>query len=107
MNQLEPRTATWDMKVPALRITGWDKVGVLVNMLIALALGFFHVVGTGHGITVVPKEHFTYSLTFISVEEVIKRHNSQSLGEALLQRDVLFENLERQLLADGYIGKRK
>lgn len=40
--------------------------------------GFFHIVGYDGGVTVIPKASFTFSDTFITVDQVMDRHNNQN-----------------------------
>lgn len=75
-------------------------------MLFGAALGFFHVVETGAGFTVVPKANFTFVDTFISVGDVIRRYNNRSFAEAL-RGDPQLDNLVRNLEKQGYISSSK
>lgn len=75
-------------------------------MLLGTALGFFHVVETGAGVTVVPKAHFTFVDTFTSVDDVIQRYNNRSFAEAL-RGDTQLDNLVRNLEKQGYISSSK
>lgn len=79
---------------------------VVFVMLLGAALGFFHVVETGAGFTVVPKANFTFMDTFISVGDVIRRYNSRSFPEAL-RGDPQLDNLVRNLEKQGYISSSK
>ena len=54
----------------------------------------------------IPKAHFTYTLTFVSVEQALERYNNRTIADAFT-RDELFDNLMRQLESRGYISMRK
>lgn len=75
-------------------------------MLLGAAFGFFHVVETGAGFTVVPKASFTFVDTFISVGDVIRRYNNRSFAEAL-RGDSQLDNLVRGLEKQGFISSSK
>jgi len=79
-------------------------VGICLLLIIGLA-GAFHIVSTGSSltdVTLIPKAHFTFASTFVSTDDVIKRYNGRSFGDAFA-RDELFDNLVRQLEQRGYI----
>ncbi len=59
-----------------------------------LFLGFFHIVTDNFAI--IPKDHFTYSMTFVNVDDIVKQYNNQSLSERL-KSDALFDHLVKQL----------
>lgn len=82
-------------------------IGIVFVLGLAL-LGFFHIVGTNESpyIDVVPKEHFTYSLSFVSVDGVVRSCNQRSIA-AGLHGDPLFDHLVQALEKDGYISSRK
>jgi TonB family protein len=59
-----------------------------------LFLGFFHIITDYFAI--IPKEHFTYSMTFIKVSDIIAQYNNQSFTERM-KVDALFDHLVKQL----------
>lgn len=75
-------------------------------MLLGAAFGFFHIVGTGAGFTVVPKASFTFVDTFTSVGDVIRRYNNRSFAEAL-RGDPQLDNLVRGLEKQDFISSSK
>ena len=82
--------------------------GSMLVVALVLSLGFFHIVRLNDTpfFDVVPKEHFTYSLSIVSLDYVIQCYNQRPIavglhGEPLL--DNLVEGLERH----GYISKKK
>jgi len=83
--------------------TARNVTGAVILLLLIGGLGSIHIVKTDSGYTFVPKEHFTFSMTFTSVDEVVTRWNSQTNGD----RDALVDNLDRQLEKRGYITSRK
>src|ERR1039457_3938126 len=69
---LEPTTESYIEEAAASRVSVARQIaGGIVLVLIIGGLGLFHVVRTESGATFVPKEHFTYSMTFTSVPEVL------------------------------------
>jgi hypothetical protein len=68
---------------------------VLLIVIVAVVafIGFFHVVQSSDGIALIPKEHFSFSLSFTSVDEVLSRHNSAGP----FSRDPLLEHLVDEL----------
>jgi len=76
----------------------WIALGVLAAALLAF-VGFFHVVQSSDGIILVPKEHFSFSMTFTSVEDVLSRHN----GAGPFSRDPLLGHLVDELDHRGKI----
>ena len=75
-------------------------------MLLGAAFGFFHIVRTGAGFTVVPKASFTFVDTFTSVGDVIRRYNNRSFAEAL-RGDPQLDNLVRGLEKQDLISSSK
>jgi hypothetical protein len=54
--------------------------------------------------SIFPKAHFTFSYTFVNVDEVLRRYNSQSFGERIRGEEV-FNHLMGKLSEEGIIGK--
>ena len=81
-------------------------VACIILLLFLLSFGFFHIVRTGSGITIVPKAHFTFSSTVISLDDIIDRYNNRSFHDAF-SRDDIYDNLDRELERRGYITTRK
>ena len=82
-------------------------IGVIAIIFGIIFLGFFHIL-PGH-FTIFPKAHFTYSYTFVSVDDVIKKYNNRNIGERL-RGDELFDHLIGKLKDKGLIyntGERK
>ncbi len=78
---------------------------LLVFFLIATAIfcGFFHIVPGAPGFPpVVPKAHFTYSKTVITVEDYIREWNNRTLGQAV-RGDPLLENLGKHMRKRGWV----
>jgi len=69
-------------------------------LLVIVALGFVHIIFNNKLIVgVVPKQGFTYAMTFVSVDDVINRYNNRTLGSAMRGDpvlDYLVEELERK-----------
>jgi hypothetical protein len=78
----------------------------IVLLLLVGGLGLVHVVQTDTGLTLVSKEHFTFSMSFTSVEEVLERWNNRSFGDAI-RGDKLLDHLVRELENHGHISSRK
>jgi len=74
--------------------------GVILLIIIGV-LGLFHIVSTHTGVTLIPKEHFTFSLTITSVDQVIDLWNKRTLGDAM-PSDPLLEHLVHELEQRGY-----
>jgi len=51
--------------------------------LIAGFLLFFHTVSYSGGFTIVPKEHATFSESFVTLDDLISQYNNRSFGEKL------------------------
>lgn len=81
------------------------KILSILALLITVFLGFFHVVSADRSFTVIPKAAFTFADTFTSVDEVLVRHNGQSLAEKL-RGDPQLDNLVRGLQSQKYIVVR-
>lgn len=73
-------------------------LGMIVVGLLAL-LGFFHIVQSADGVMFVAKEHFSYAMTFTSIEDILRRNNSSFHTDPLLQH--LVQELEQR----GKIGR--
>ena len=78
----------------------------LILLVLVCCLGFFHIVTTGDGVSIIPKAGFTFSDTFISVDDVIQRYNKRTLGDAF-HSDPQFDHLVRQLENRELISKHK
>jgi len=73
---------------------------LIIIGIIVISLGFFHIV-PGH-LAIFPKSRFSYSLTFVSAEEIVKKYNNRNLGERL-RGDDLFDHLVDKLKERGII----
>jgi hypothetical protein len=82
------------------------KILGIFAVLLGAAFGFFHIVETGAGFTVVPKTSFTFVDTFISVGDVVGRYNNRNFAEAL-RGDPQLDNLVRGLEKQGFISLPK
>lgn len=78
------------------------KLASLLVLLVTTFLGFFHIVGTGGSVAIVPKAAFTFANTFTTVTEVIDRYNKQTFAESL-RGDPQLDNIVRALKAQGHI----
>jgi len=80
------------------------KAFAIFLILIIISLGFFHIVPFNGKelITFFPKSHFSYSYTFVDVDEVVNRYNNQNLGERMRGNE-LFDNLVSRLKEKGII----
>ncbi len=67
---------------------------IFIFVCVLLFLGFFHVVTDNFAI--IPKEHFTFSMTLVKVSDIIDQYNNQSLADRM-KTDVLFDHLVKQL----------
>ena len=79
------------------------KIFVLVFLAIAGFFGFTHFVQVNDSFTIIPKLSFTFSDTFITLDEVITRHNNQSVTERL-RGDPQLDNLVRVLQTEKFIS---
>lgn len=79
------------------------KVLGVFTILVGAALGFFSIVETSSGFTIVPKASFTFVDTFISVDDVIRRYNNKNFSE-VLRGDPQLDNIVRNLENRGYIS---
>lgn len=79
---------------------------LIIFLLVAAFFGFFHIIPDAPDIPVVPKAHFTYSMTIISIEDFLSRWNNRTLGEAV-RGDELLENLNRQMLERGWVVRSR
>ncbi|MDD2708105.1 MAG: DUF4339 domain-containing protein [Verrucomicrobiae bacterium] len=75
----------------------WIVLGVGA-VAVAFLMGFFHVVILNDLplVSVIPKKQFTYSLSLVTVREVIERYNNRSLSDAV-EGDPVLDNLVREL----------
>jgi len=74
------------------------KAFLVIVILLAIFLGFFHIVPSH--VKIFPKAHFTYSYTFIDVDEIVNRYNSRTLGERMRGEEV-FDHLVDKLMEKG------
>ena len=76
-------------------------------MLVLIScLGFFHIVNTGEGVSIIPKASFTFSDTMVSVNEIIERYNKRTLRDAF-HGDPQFDHLVRELERRELISSHK
>jgi hypothetical protein len=61
---------------------GWVVIIAVVGGFVFFLVSF-HVVSSSNGLTVVPKEHFSFADTFVSVETLIHQYNERSFGQRL------------------------
>jgi hypothetical protein len=59
---------------------GWVVVAIAVGGFLFFLMSF-HLVSSSNDLTVIPKEHFSFADTFISVDTLIQQYNARSLGE--------------------------
>lgn len=78
---------------------------IIFLMAMIGGLGFIHIVYTGSGYTIVAKEHFSFSMTFISTEEIINRWNNRGFSE-VIRGEPLLDHLVMELKQEGYLSKR-
>ena len=76
---------------------GRNIAGGIFLFLFIGALGLLHIVKTDSAYTLVPKEHFTFSMTVTSVDEVIERWNKRTLGDSI-RGDTLLTHLVREFV---------
>lgn len=86
--------------------TARNITGAVILFTIFGALGMLHIVQTDSTPTFIPKEHFTFSMTFTSVDEVVTRWNNRSIAEAA-RSDPFLENLGHELEKRGYLSMKK
>jgi hypothetical protein len=55
---------------------------VLIAGLLLFLLGFHIVIYSG-GVTLIPKEHLSFSETIVDVDDIIRQYNTRDLGERL------------------------
>jgi hypothetical protein len=76
---------------------------IIIILLSAIFLGCFHIVPDAPtGLPIIPKAHFTYSLTIISIKDFLEIWNNRTLSDAI-KGDPLLDNLERYLIERGWI----
>ncbi len=68
----------------------------ILNILIVGFFGFTHFIGTNDSFIIIPKLSFTYSDTFITIDEIITRYNQQSIVEKI-RGDPRLDNIIRVL----------
>ena len=81
------QTSTSTIPNPLSFSWGTPKEAIIVAaslLTIVIILGFLHIVRGADGMprAVVAKEHFTYSMTFVSLDDLISRYNDRSIAEA-------------------------
>lgn len=81
------------------------RAGIIMLVLIS-CLGFFHIVNTGEGVSIIPKASFTFSDTMVSVNEIIERYNKRTLRDAF-HGDPQFDHLVRELERRELISSHK
>lgn len=74
------------------------KAILIIIVFFIIFLGFFHIVPAHFKIF--PKAHFTYSYTFVDVEEVVSKYNNRSLGERMRGEEI-FDHLVDKLMEKG------
>ena len=74
----------------------------IVSVLLGTVLGLFHFVYKDPGLSIVPKASFSYSDTFVSLEDVLHRYNNRSPAEAF-RGDPSLDNLMRHLQERGVV----
>jgi rRNA maturation protein Nop10 len=74
-------------------------------LIVAILLGFFHIVSS-ETVTIIPKEHFTYSMTFISLDNVLTRYNERSIGSSM-RGNALLDHLVEELGQRHLVSERK
>lgn len=77
------------------------KAIIIFLVLIVIGLGFFHIVPS-IPFAIIPKANFTYSYTFVNVDEIVRKYNNRSLGERMRGNE-LFDNLVDKLRDKGMI----
>jgi len=93
-------------KIPFIfKPIGFTAVFIFLIILV-ITLGFFHIVPPNSKdlITIFPKAHFSYSYTFVDIDEVVDKYNNRNLGQ-MLRGDEVFDNLHDRLLEKGIIVK--
>ena len=105
------QASTSTIRTPQSFSWGTPKQAIIVAasvFTIVIILGFLHIVRHADGAlrAVVAKEHFTYSMTFVCLEDLITRSNNRGIAEA--QRgDPLFDHLIAQLEQKKVISTHK
>jgi hypothetical protein len=103
----EQQVAQSQQSAPAKpNYTARNITATVILLILIGGFGLLHIVQTENGLTFVPKEHFTFSMTFTSVSQVVDRWNSRTIGDAM-HGDTLFDHLVRQLEQRGYINSQK
>ena len=57
--------------------------GIVAGVLILLFLLGFHIVIYSGGVTLIPKEHLSFSETIVHVEDIIRQYNNRDFGQVL------------------------
>lgn len=78
-------------------------VSTAIIISIICFLGMFHIVSSSYATTIIPKLSFTFSDTFVSIDEVINRYNNKNLSEKL-RGDPQFDNIIRVLRSKELIS---
>jgi hypothetical protein len=71
---------------------------LLLAIISIAVIGFFrfmHIVRYSNGILVIPKEHFSFLMTFTSLDEILRRHNS--MVDDSMPHDSLLQHLIQEL----------
>lgn len=57
--------------------------GIVVGIVILLFLVGFHIVMYSGGVTLIPKEHLSFSETIVDVDDLIRQYNNRDFGQIL------------------------
>jgi hypothetical protein len=79
---------------------------LIILLSFALFFGFFHIIPNAPGFPILPKEHFTYTMTFISIKDFVKLYNNRSFIESMHGNELL-DNLNRQMMAKGWVSHQE
>ena len=96
-----------DIQINSKFLRTYARRNLLFGVIVVVILGFVHVV-PGH-LSIFPKAHFTYSYTFVDVDEIVTKYNNRSLGERM-RGEELFDHLVDKLKEKGVMyetGERR
>ncbi len=77
---------------------------ILFLGIIIISLGFFHIVPDApNGISIIPKHHFTYAMTIISIKEFLEIWNNRN-PQQIMHCDDIIDNIEYEYTKKGWIA---
>lgn len=83
-----------------------SKAIIITIIILIIILGFVHIVPPNEKeiLTIFPKAHFSYTYTFVNVDEIVEKYNNRTLGERM-RGEELFDHLVDRLKEKGILYK--